>query len=104
MNYQAAEEPYTQEIEQAIGVFCRTGEAPSTSPEATYFLGIRAAVIESFLMQLGSRSDDDIRTVFLLPPDMTTQDAARWLFVYWWRCRGSSKATLMRVTDDLYDP
>lgn len=101
-NYRKAESPYVQQIEQAIDVFCRTGQAPTTSPEASYFLGIRSAVVESFLMQLGSRSDDDIRTVFLLPPDMSIHDAARWLFTYWWKCQGATRATYMRIIDDFY--
>lgn len=102
-NYQIAEKPHKLEIERAIEIFCQSGHAPNTSPEAAYFLGIRAAVIESFLLQLGSRSDDDIRTVFLLPPDMTMKEAARWLFIYWWECQGAGKATLMRIIDDFYE-
>lgn len=102
INYRKAEAAWKTEITKAITHFSKTGDPHSSSPEAQYFLGIRAAVIESFMLQLGSKSNDPIRTLFLLPPDMQAHEALLWLFTEWWDCHGPRQATTMRIIDDFY--
>jgi hypothetical protein len=98
-NYRTVEAPFRKEIDQRIETFCQDGDAANPSPEAAYFLGQRSAAIEYFVMMLGLRSNDPIRTAFLLPPDMSRQDAARWMFIDWWDCHGPALVTKLRICD-----
>lgn len=98
-NYQNAETPFRDEIQRCIENLCQGIAGVTPSPEAAYFLGQRAATVEYFVMMLGLRSHDSIRTAFLLPPDMSRQDAARWMFIDWWDCHGPSLATKLRICD-----
>lgn len=103
-NYRYAEKPYLEEIKSCIEGVCRDRCHVVSSLEVAYFLGVRSAVIESFVLRLSiSTSHEQIGTVFLLPPDMSTEDAIRWLFLDWWEGHGPLCATYQRIADIYID-
>jgi len=100
-NFREVESKYLPEIESCIYDFCNSGVLPDHSPEAAYFLGWRAAVLQQFVISLGITHGSPIKTVFLHPPDMTIQETVQWLLLDWWNTFGPLEASKQRI-EELY--
>jgi hypothetical protein len=102
-NYRVAEQPFREEVEDCIRSVCTDQPHNELSPEAQYFLGVRASVLQEFVISLGISRGSPIKTVFLHPPDMTFQETVQWLLLDWWDTFGAMEATKSRIVDLYYD-
>ena len=102
-NYRAAEESFREEVEDCIRSVCTDQPYTELSREAEYFLGVRASVLQPFVISLGISHGSPIKTVFLHPPDMTFLETVQWLLIDWWDTFGPQEATKSRIVD-LYYP
>ena len=101
-DYKQAEQPFREEIENYILTLSTEEPLPELSPGAEYFLGVRASVLQVFVISLGITHGSPIKTVFLHPPDMTYTESVQWLLIDWWNTFGPMEATNSRIVELYY--
>ncbi len=98
---EAVEARHAPAIQAAIERLCTTDSTGPVSPQVRYFLGLRGAVLEDFLLSLSAGQS----SVFPYPSGVPTLSILRWLLVDWWRVHGARHACKLRLQEDyLHEP
>jgi hypothetical protein len=97
---QRAEEPFREELDEAIRKFAKSGTLTIHSEGAMYFLGLRADTACRFTLQLCVKRGEEWADLIPYPSGETFVSLSSKLLIDWWHKSGYWSACESRAFED----